>query len=167
MAYRVFIGLGSNRGERQKFLNRAVAELKTLGETRIVWTSSVYETEPYGKTDQERFLNAVVELETQLKPENLFAACQNIERELGRTATEHWGPREIDIDILIYDGVVFENAALKVPHPDLEHRKFVLVPLREIAPDLVHPVSGMTIEELSAVCPDSSRVVRSSHRIIV
>jgi len=167
MAYRVFVGLGSNRGERQKFLNRAAAELKILGETRIVWASSVYDTEPYGKTDQEHFLNAVVEMETRLKPEELFVACQNIERDLGRTSTERWGPREIDIDILIYDGVVFENAALKVPHPDLEQRKFVLVPLREIAPDLVHPVSGMTIEELSAVCPDSSRVVRSSHRIVV
>jgi 2-amino-4-hydroxy-6-hydroxymethyldihydropteridine diphosphokinase len=167
MTYRVFVGLGSNRGERQKFLNRAAAELKTLDTTRVVWTSSVYETDPYGKTDQDRFLNAVVELETGLTPEELFAACQRIERDLGRTTTERWGPREIDIDILMYDGVVFENAALKVPHPDLEHRKFVLVPLREIAPDLVHPVSGMTIEELSSACTDTSRVVRSSHRIVV
>ncbi|MDH3251978.1 MAG: 2-amino-4-hydroxy-6-hydroxymethyldihydropteridine diphosphokinase, partial [Ignavibacteria bacterium] len=115
MSYRVFIGLGSNRGERQKFLNRAAGELKKLPETTLVWTSSVYETDPYGKTDQDRFLNAVLELETALKPEPMFTACKEIERTLGRTTTEQWGPREIDIDILIYDGVVFENTAVRVP----------------------------------------------------
>jgi 2-amino-4-hydroxy-6-hydroxymethyldihydropteridine diphosphokinase len=167
MSYRVFLGLGSNRGDRHHFLNRAAGELKKLGDTKIVWASSVYETDPYGKTDQDRFLNAVVELETALKPEAMFSACQEIERALGRTTTERWGPREIDIDILMYDGVVFENAALQVPHPDLERRKFVLVPLREIAPDLVHPVNGMTIEELAAACKDTSRVVRSSHRLLL
>jgi 2-amino-4-hydroxy-6-hydroxymethyldihydropteridine diphosphokinase len=167
MAYRVFLSLGSNMGERQKYLSDAAGNLKGVPDTRVVWTSSVYETDPYGKQDQPQFLNAVVEIETALEPEKLLDVCKGIEQTLGRTSTEKWGPREIDIDILIYDGVVFGNSSLKVPHPELEKRKFVLVPLKEIAPDLIHPENGMTITELADACRDSSRVVRSYHRILL
>jgi 2-amino-4-hydroxy-6-hydroxymethyldihydropteridine diphosphokinase len=163
--YRVFLGLGSNVGEREKFLNRAVAELKKVRDTTIVWTSSVYETDPVGKTDQPKFLNAAVEIETQLEPRELFAAVKMIEQKLGRTTTEHWGPREIDVDLLLYDGLVFKDEEVTVPHPEMERRKFVLVPLKEIAPDLVHPISGMTMEELVATCKDEGRVVQSYHKI--
>jgi 2-amino-4-hydroxy-6-hydroxymethyldihydropteridine diphosphokinase len=163
--FRVFLGLGSNVGERQKFLNRAVAELKGISNIKVVWASSVYETEPYGKADQEKFLNAVVEIETELTPPELLTAAKSIEQRVGRTASELWGPREIDIDVLLYDGLVHDDAALHVPHPDMENRKFVLVPLREIAPDAVHPITGMTVEEMATACKDTGRVVMTSHKI--
>jgi len=165
--YRVFLGLGSNLGERDQYLNRAANGLKCLKDTRLVWASSVYETEPYGKKEQPGFLNAVIEIETAHPPEELFREVKLLERETGRTLADHWGPREIDIDILIYDGLVFGNEQVTVPHPELEKRKFVLIPLREIAPDLVHPVSGLTVEEMAASCPDRSRVVKSLHRIVL
>ena len=165
--WRAFIGLGSNLGERVQYLNRAAAELGRLALTRVVWFSSVYETDPYGKADQPKFLNAVGELETSLDPSAMLGELKRIEQELGRTETGRWGPREIDLDILLYDGLAEEKEGLVVPHPDLEHRRFVLVPLREIAPGLVHPVNGMTVEEMAAACRDSGRVVKTSDHIRV
>jgi len=165
--YRAFIGLGSNVGQREKFLNRAIAELKNVRQTRIVWTSSVYETDPVGMPDQPKFLNAAAEIETQLGPKELCAEVKAIEQKLGRTSTERWGPREIDVDVLLYDGLVFQDDEVTVPHPEMEKRKFVLIPLKEIAPDLVHPISGMTMEELASACKDAGRVVQSYHKIIL
>jgi len=92
---------------------------------------------------------------------------QRIESAIGRSTGERWGPREIDIDLLVYDGVVYSDQGVTVPHPDLERRKFVLVPLREIAPDLVHPVSGLTAEEMAAACREGGRVVKTLHHILV
>jgi 2-amino-4-hydroxy-6-hydroxymethyldihydropteridine diphosphokinase len=164
--YNVFLGLGSNKGERQSYLNKAVAEIRKLHNTKYLWASSVYETEPYGKVDQAKFLNAALEIETTLTPPELLTEVKSIEQQVGRLTTEHWGPREIDIDILIYDGLVHDDGKLKVPHPEIEKRKFVLVPLKEIAPDLVHPISGMTIEELASACGDTGRVVKTAYRIL-
>ena len=163
--YRVFLGLGSNVGEREKYLNSAVAELQKIRHTKVVWTSSVYETDPVGKTDQPKFLNAAVEIETQLGPKELWGEVKMIEQKLGRTTTERWGPREIDVDLLLYDGLVFQDDEVTVPHPEMERRSFVLIPLKEIAPDLVHPINGMTVEELVAACKDGGRVVQSYHKI--
>ena len=163
--FRVFLGLGSNIGQREKYLGDAATELKKLTSTKVVWTSAIYESEPWGNTNQAKFFNAVIELETDFRPSELLGEIKEIERRLGRVSTERWGPREIDIDILLYDGVVEKNEELQIPHPELESRKFVLVPMREISPDVVHPVSGMTIDELAAHCEDSTRVVKSSHRI--
>ena len=163
--YRAFLGLGSNLGEREKFLNQAVRELTLVRETKVVWASSVYETDPVGKTDQPKFLNAAVEIETGLDPKQLYAEAKAIEHRIGRTKTERWGPREIDIDVLLYDGVVSSDADVTVPHPEMERRRFVLVPLKELAPDLVHPINGMTMEELLAACKDAGRVVQSYHKI--
>jgi 2-amino-4-hydroxy-6-hydroxymethyldihydropteridine diphosphokinase len=163
--WRVFIGLGSNIGERAHYLNRAAAELGKLPSTKAVWFSPVYETDPYGKTDQPKFLNAAGELETGLTPPELMRELKKIEQALGRSSAERWGPREIDLDILIYDGLAQSDDAVTVPHPDLEHRRFVLVPLRDIAPDLVHPVNGMTVEEMAAACRDTGRVVRTADHI--
>ena len=162
--YRVFLGLGSNVGNREEYLNRAAVAISRLPETRVVWFSSVYETEPYGNAEQSKFLNAAAEIETALYPPQLLAALKQIETETGRKSSEHWGPREIDIDILLYDALVFSDASVTVPHADLEHRRFVLVPLREIAPDLVHPVTGLTVEEMAAACT-GGRVVNTSFHI--
>jgi len=163
--YEVFIGLGSNVGERHRFLQRAAAALGGIEGLRVVWFSSVYETDPYGNTNQGKFLNAVCEAETALLPQELLPRLRTIEEQLGRQKREHWGPREIDLDILLYDGLTVQEGDILVPHPELEKRRFALVPLREIAPDLVHPLSGMTMEELASACSDEGRVVKTSFRI--
>ncbi len=163
--YRVFLGLGSNVGDRQKFLNLAVTEIKRIPATKLVWASSVYETSPYGNQDQPPFLNAAAELETELLPADLLSKLKEIETGLGRVSHERWGPREIDLDILLYDGLVVSDSFVTVPHPELEKRRFVLVPLREIAPDVVHPVSGQTATELAEACRDVGRVVKTQFRI--
>ncbi len=163
--YEVFIGLGSNVGERHRYLQRAAEALGRVEGLRVVWFSSVYETDPYGKTDQAKFLNAVCEAETSLAPADLLPRLRGIEDELGRQRREHWGPREIDLDILLYDGLAVQQEGVQVPHPELEKRKFVLIPLREIAPELVHPVSGLTMEQLASACGDGGRVVKTSYRI--
>lgn len=165
--YRVFVGLGSNVGDRFRYLADAAAAMRTLPGTSVVWFSPVYESDAWGKTDQPRFLNAACELTTTLGPAALLAALKEIETRLGRVGREQWGPREIDLDILVYDGLVFEDGEVCVPHRELAHRRFALVPLREIAPDLVHPVSGLTVGEMAAACADQGRVVRSSYHITV
>lgn len=165
--YRVFLGIGSNVGDRARFLRSAGERLLKLEQVNVIAASSVYETDPVGKTDQPKFLNAVVEIETSLPPPALMHRLKNIEAEMGRTQHERWGPREIDIDILLYDGLVYSDAELHVPHSELARRKFVLVPLREIASDLVHPVSGMTVTELAKACVDSGRVIKTSFTLFI
>ena len=165
--YRVFLGLGSNIGDRHRFLQRAVTELKLLPDMRIVWTSAVYESDPYGRTNQPRFLNACAEVETTLFPPDLMDRLKDLEQRLGRSSSEHWGPREIDIDILVYDGLVHSDGRVTVPHPDLEQRRFVLVPLREIAADLVHPISGLTVDELAAACSDQGTIKTTSFHLLI
>jgi 2-amino-4-hydroxy-6-hydroxymethyldihydropteridine diphosphokinase len=165
MSYRVFLGLGSNLGTRAEYLNSAAAAIARLPGCRLLWCSSVYESDPYGNTEQGKFLNAVAEIETSLLPPALLAAVKGVEGALGRSPSVHWGPREIDIDILVYDGLVHSGEGLNVPHPDMEHRKFVLVPMMELAPDLVHPVNGMTVEEMASACRDESRVVKTTYHI--
>jgi 2-amino-4-hydroxy-6-hydroxymethyldihydropteridine diphosphokinase len=163
--YSVFVGLGSNKGDRAAYLQDAATRLRYLPDTTVVQHSSVYESEPYGKKDQPRFLNAVSEIDTGLAPGELLPHLKELERLLGRETRERWGPREIDLDILVYDGLVYDHEDVHVPHKDLTNRKFVLVPLREIAPDLVHPESGMTMEELASSCRDEGRVVKTSYRL--
>ncbi len=165
--YSVYIGLGSNVGDRFKFLVSAAREIKKLPDVKYIWASSVYETDAWGKPEQARFLNAVIEVETPLEPRELLQKVKEIEGRVGRKPTERWGPREIDLDILIYDGLVKQDDVVQVPHAELEQRRFALVPLREIAPDLVHPVSGMTIGELAASCSDRGKVLMTSYKINV
>jgi 2-amino-4-hydroxy-6-hydroxymethyldihydropteridine diphosphokinase len=164
---RVFLGLGSNLGDRSRFLQRAVTEIRLIPDVSIVWASGVYESDSYGNPDQPKFLNACIELETSLAPPDLLDRVKEVEQRLGRSASEHWGPREIDIDILVYDGLVFSNDRVTVPHPDLEQRRFVLVPLREIAADLVHPVSGLTVEELATACTDHGAIKATSYHLLI
>jgi len=140
-----YLGLGSNLGDRQANLDRALALLSQR--LRLEKVSSIYDSEPVGDIEQPRFLNMVCEVNTHLTPQGLLALAKGIESKLGR-AGPSGAPRTIDIDLLFYGDQVIETPELVIPHPRLTERAFVLVPLVEIAPDLVHPVSGKTIKEL-------------------
>ena len=132
---RCFLGLGSNLGDREAELRRAIASLEIDGDLRKV--SSLYETEPQGGPPQGLFLNLVVELDSSASPEELLARCQRLEAEAHRVRGLRNGPRSLDVDILWIDGVVLSRPELSVPHPRMYERRFVLAPLRELAPDLV------------------------------
>jgi 2-amino-4-hydroxy-6-hydroxymethyldihydropteridine diphosphokinase len=142
---RVFVGLGSNLGEREAMIRLALDDLARLPSTRLVRASSLYDTEPVGDVEQPNFLNAVAELDTELTARQLLWNLQLVEKRLGRTRTRRWGPRTIDLDLLLYGHLVIEDAELQVPHPELTVRSFVLVPLVELDPLIVHPVTGETL----------------------
>jgi 2-amino-4-hydroxy-6-hydroxymethyldihydropteridine diphosphokinase len=144
---KVYLGIGSNIGDRKRNCLEAVEALKKAG-VLIRRVSSLYETEPWGYEKQPRFLNMAVEGETELSPLSLLKKIKEIEQNLGRQESFRWGPREVDIDILFYDSLVVNEPGLKIPHPYIHKREFVLRPLKEIAPELVHPVLGETIIEL-------------------
>jgi len=135
----VYLSLGSNLGDRRANLEAALRRLGGTAGVRIEKVSRTYRTAPVGVSEQPEFMNLVLEARTALTPLELLRAVKNIERDLGRTPGERWGPRAIDIDILIYDGVTMETEELTLPHPRLTERAFVMVPLAEIAPDLALP----------------------------
>jgi len=143
-----YIGLGSNLGDREETLRDALARLAELGEVRV---SSFRETDPVGVTDQPKFVNAVAELSTQLAPRDLLDALLAIERELGRDRSreQRWGPRTLDLDLLLYGGEMIDEPGLTVPHPRLADRRFVLEPLHELVPGLVLP-DGTRVGDLLA-----------------
>ena len=141
----VALGLGSNMGDRVDHLVTALRAIESIPGCFGVHSSSVYRTKPWGKTDQDDFLNLCALIETDLAPLDLLAAVKGIERDLGRVERERWGPREIDIDILTMDGVTLESDVLTVPHARINERLFVLMPLAEIAPDLM--VKGAPVKE--------------------
>ncbi len=156
----VYLGLGSNLGDRQKQIQRALDLLQRDGTVRIVSSSALYETEPVGVADQPMFLNGVVKCDTQRTPQGLLALLQSVERSLGRERTVRWGPRRIDLDLLLYDDLQIQQPDLVVPHPELPNRAFVLIPLAEVAPDMVHPVLGKTVVELLDCVPGREAVRR-------
>jgi 2-amino-4-hydroxy-6-hydroxymethyldihydropteridine diphosphokinase len=159
---RVFIGLGSNEGERLEHLSKAVQALQAVPGVRVTQMATIQETEPAGGPPQGPYLNTVVELETTLSPETLLQALQAIERQHGRLPTaERWGPRPLDLDLLLYDDRVLQTPALRVPHPRLHERRFVLEPLSQLASELIHPVLGDTIAHLLQLLPTPT-VVRGS-----
>jgi len=142
---KAFIGLGSNLGDREANIRQALQFLEQLPETTIVRGSSLYDTEPVGVSDQPNFLNGVVQIETHLAPRQLLWNLMLIERRLGRVRTRQWGPRVIDLDLLLYGEEVVDEDDLQVPHPLMTQRSFVMVPLVEIEPLLVHPVTNQTM----------------------
>lgn len=146
----LYLALGTNLGNRAANLKEAMAALAP--QLDVKEKSSVYETPPWGHTDQPMFLNQVLKAETYLEPEPLLKHLKRLEIALGRKETFQYGPRLIDIDILFYDDLVLHTPSLMIPHPHLHERGFVLVPLMEIAPDLVHPVTKKTVREMIAMC---------------
>ncbi len=152
---RIYLGLGSNLGDRAGRLRAAIEGL-AAPDLRILRASPVYETEPVDYADQPWFLNMVVEGETDLFPLQLLSRVNRIERALGRVRTVAKGPRAIDIDILLYGNVVIRSAKLEVPHPRMAERRFVLAPLADLAPELRHPESRRTVRELLAAAPPAA-----------
>ena len=143
----IYIALGSNIGDREGNLKRALDMLEESS-VHIIKKSKFYETKPYGVADQPDFLNDVAEFSADMQPIDLLHTMQDIERRMGRERKRHWGERNIDLDLLIYPNVIMDTPELTLPHKDMENREFVLRPMTEIAPDLVHPVLGSTMQEL-------------------
>jgi 2-amino-4-hydroxy-6-hydroxymethyldihydropteridine diphosphokinase len=156
MSKRAYISLGSNLGLREQHLNDAQAQLAASG--TVFAASSLYETEPVEFTEQPWFVNCVVGLETGMSPRELLNALLAIEHTMGRQRTQLKGPRKIDLDILLFAGEVIHEPGLVIPHPALAQRRFVLEPLAEIAPDVVHPVLGKSMRQLKAELPDGQIV---------
>ena len=155
---RVYLGLGTNLGSREENLKHAIEKIEEyIGP--VVKASSVYETEPWGFSSENQFLNMAVEIETSLKPSGLLGRLLMIESMLGRLREgKEYKSRIIDLDILLYDKQIITKGDLTIPHPRLHERKFVLVPLCEIAPDIIHPVLEKSISELLKECKDKSKV---------
>lgn len=143
----VYIGIGSNLGNREKNCAHAIELLKKKG-VIVNKSSSLYKTEPWGIKDQPEFINMAIEIETDLKPYELLAVLKKVEAEIGRKKSYKWGPRPIDLDILLFSNIIIDEDNLKIPHPLMHEREFVLRPLQEIAPDLIHPLFRMKVSEL-------------------
>ena len=158
MLHLVYLSLGSNVGDRAAQLREAQVRLATVG--RVVGVSSLYETEPVEFTEQPWFLNCAVALETATTPQQLMIAILNIEKEMGRRRVQKKGPRTIDIDILLFGDCITDSPELRIPHPAMQRRRFVLEPLAEIAPEVVHPMFNKTIRELRDALPEGQSVRR-------
>lgn len=149
----VYIGIGSNLEDPLQQVQNAIIELAQLPASQLVKSSSLYRSKPLGPKDQPDFINAVIALETQLPPLSLLDALQALELQYGRVRTSHWGPRTLDLDVLLYDQQQLQTERLILPHPGLKNRIFVLKPLMEIAPELVLP-SGERLADLLMQCHD-------------
>lgn len=163
MRHECYLSIGSNLGHRKYYLNGAIKSLLENPHITVVNVSSYYETEPYGVPDQAKFLNAVVEIKTSLLPQELLGFIQEVEEKFARERKEKWGPRTLDIDILLYAERQICEPNLKIPHPYLEKRAFVLVPLAELKPELILP-SGQGIRAaLKGLQEDVQGIVNQGH----
>ncbi|MFY8021507.1 MAG: 2-amino-4-hydroxy-6-hydroxymethyldihydropteridine diphosphokinase [Bacteroidia bacterium] len=150
----IYLLLGSNMGNASKHLSDAINHIKQL-DLQVVAESSVYKTAAWGKTDQHPFLNQCLAVESNMSPETLLSSLLQIEKEMGRVRIEKWAERIIDIDILFYHDLIMETNSLQIPHPHLHERRFTLVPLCEIAPQMLHPKLGISALEMLSLCADS------------
>jgi 2-amino-4-hydroxy-6-hydroxymethyldihydropteridine diphosphokinase len=158
VVHRAYIGIGSNLGKKKENYLEALDRIAKIPRTRITKESSLYESEPLGDS-RELYVNGVVEIETELGAEELLKKLKNVERVMGRKKVrKRWGARVIDLDILLYDDQKLDKRSLKIPHPEMQNRRFVLIPLSEIAPQVVHPVLDATISELLVGVKDNKRV---------
>lgn len=149
------MGLGSNLGDREAQLNRAIARIQENSSITALRQSPVFETEPWGFADQPEFLNQVIEINTEMRPQDLLEFLQQVEAMLGRERREHWQARSIDLDLLIFEDQIINSGQLILPHPELANRRFVLEPLAELAPELRVPKINRTVSELLTLCTDA------------
>lgn len=145
--HRAYLSVGSNMGDRKKYIEDGVQALRENPKMKHVRVSDIIETKPYGGVEQDDFLNGVIEIETLLEPEELLDVLHEIENSAGRERTLRWGPRTLDLDILFFDKLVYESDTLVIPHPDIQNRTFVLQPLSTMAPNYRHPVLGTTVRQ--------------------
>jgi 2-amino-4-hydroxy-6-hydroxymethyldihydropteridine diphosphokinase len=161
MKHFVYLGLGSNVGDRIEYLAAAIRGIADFEMTVVDAVSKVYQTEPVGDVRQNDFLNLAISIRTDLSYYDFHQKMKWLEKEIGRTESERWGPREIDIDLLIFDSLEINTESITIPHREIVNRKFVLQPLCEIAPNRVHPVLQKTIDELYSEMNDSHSVTYS------
>lgn len=154
---RVYLGLGSNIGNRVAHLDEAIARINAHNNITVTRQSSIIETEPYGNVDQDKFMNMCVEIDTDLSPVALLETVLEIEQQMGRERIIDWGPRNIDIDILIYEDLEINLDDLQIPHAEMHKRMFVLEPLAEIAANVVHPTFGVSIKTLKQQLQDETK----------
>ncbi len=150
----IFLGLGSNIGNRGENISKAIEFIKNISGSEFLRCSSFYESAPWGNEFQNNFINCVVEINTEIAPEELFLILKDIEIKCGRKKREKWAEREIDIDILFYGDLIFEKQDFYIPHKEICNRNFVLIPMNELAPDLIHPVCKKNISEILAETGD-------------
>ena len=153
-----YIGIGSNLGIPEENCKKAIEKLSSTKDIKIISKSSFYHTEPIGVIQQGWFVNSAIEIETDLSPENLLSSLLNLEFAMGRIKKEKWGPRLIDLDLLLYGDLVLEKKNLTLPHPEIQNRKFVLIPMSEIAGNLIHPILKKTIKALLQESSDATIV---------
>ncbi|PKL81898.1 MAG: 2-amino-4-hydroxy-6-hydroxymethyldihydropteridine diphosphokinase [Ignavibacteriae bacterium HGW-Ignavibacteriae-3] len=145
----IFLALGSNRGDRLYFIRESIKRIDENDRCEVVKCSSIYETTPYGKIDQPDFLNSVIRIRSEYNAEELLHFLKEMEKQIGRPETgEKWGQREIDVDIIFYNDVIYTGDKIVLPHPEFLKRDFVIIPLMEIAPDFIHPVLKKRIDNL-------------------
>ncbi|MCR5176330.1 MAG: 2-amino-4-hydroxy-6-hydroxymethyldihydropteridine diphosphokinase [Anaerovibrio sp.] len=159
--YDCYISIGSNIGDKEANIKAAVNQLAASDKIQLISVSSLYRTPPWGNTEQPFFLNGALLVRTSLKPHDLLSLCQDIERGLGRVRHEHWGPRTIDLDLLYIEGIKVRLPELVIPHPYMLERSFVLVPLQEIAPELM--INGRGISEYLDILSDRDEIVKVSN----
>ena len=150
------IALGSNLGQKLEYIQNACDLLKSVG--IIKQTGGLYKSSAYGNTEQPDFLNTAIALETEFSPIALLEQLKSIEKQLGRKKRTHWGPREIDLDIIFYDNIIMKNERLEIPHPDFHNRVFVLKPVQDFAANLVSPIHNKNIKQLLEDCSDKTTI---------
>ncbi len=158
MVHTAYIGIGSNLGTPDKNCEEAIERISTNGGIKIVSKSLLYKTAPVGHIKQDWFVNSVIKVDTQLSPKELLLALLSIESKMGRVRKEKWGPRMIDLDLLFYDNLILNQQGITLPHPEIQKRKFVLVPLNEIEENLIHPIQKKTVKTLLYELSDDAEV---------
>ena len=159
-----YIALGSNKGNKLNFLRKAIEKIKFRNDCNIVLVSSVYETKPFGNINQANFYNCTAKIRTSISIVEFFHLLKNIENKIGRTKTERWGPREIDLDLLFFNNEIYSDDELKVPHEGIVYRDFVLVPLCEIAPNFIHPELN---QKICDICNVEKNIIKKLKQKIV